>query len=212
MIKSSDEFKDFLSSEDHRFMLDSVLYGLAMYRNPAHYSPEATRDHGPRTRAEIRNSHIVAYAARHASDHPHIQHKKAYGRVLFTVRDKLCVSYKMFDKNLKTRSNPTRQARKFKNQQLPLTMEWPPEITTAFCGYRYLDVAQTQFDVYVVCPDGAENRWQYKLSGAEIQDFTPISTSTSEERSLKAQIKRNIQRKDTTETGEREKAGDEPTT
>ncbi len=205
MGMSEEDFKQFLSSEDHQFMLESVRYGLAMYRNPAHYSAEAMRDHNSRTRAEIRNCHIVGHAARYAMDHPHIQAKRARGRVLFTVRDQLCVSYKMLDKNRKVQSGSTRQAIMFKNQQPPLDVEWPPEITTAFCGYRYLDVAQTEFDVYVVCPDGSENRWEYKLSGAEIQDFKPATAPTSEESSLKAQIGRRIQRKN---VEKREEAGD----
>jgi hypothetical protein len=46
----------------------------------------------------------------------------------------------------------------------------PAELANIFAGYKY-DAAETNYEIYITCPNDEQNYWVWKISGAEITDF-----------------------------------------
>jgi len=158
-----------LTSDRKNIILDSIRGGLAFYEDPTNYSAAARRDHTLRESATCRNSHIVARARRATAEMSDFCVKVVRGRVLFIIEDKLCVSFKKFDKRLRSRNYPTRQARAFLGQRT-LELAFPPEMTNLVAGYK-MDPAEVDYEVFITCPIGNKNAWQLRLFGEEIIDF-----------------------------------------
>jgi hypothetical protein len=179
MFVSQEEFKKFLTQEQKKFILECIHGGLADYNNPAYYGNEARRDHTPSVRAQIRNCHIVAHAFRALIDRPDIRVINKRGRILFIFSDKSLVSIKKFDARLRTANAPTQQALAFKGQQ-PLDLDMPTPLINIFTGYTY-DAVETNYEVYITCPDDEKNHWVWKISGAEITEFFSNSTVNADD-------------------------------
>ncbi|MFL5624338.1 MAG: hypothetical protein ACJ788_01945 [Ktedonobacteraceae bacterium] len=169
MLISKVEFDKVFTAEHKRIILECFIGGLGDYNNPKYYSDEARRDHTKSARALLRNCHIIARMNRALMERHDIRAINKRGRVLFIFNDKLQFSIKKFDGHLRTSSIPTRQASAFK-AQLPLDLDMPAELANIFTGYKY-DLAETNYEIYVTCPDNEQNYWVWKISGAEIKDF-----------------------------------------
>jgi hypothetical protein len=169
MLISKKEFDKIFTADHKRLLLECINGGLADYNNPRYYSAEARRDHTPSARALNRHCHIVARMNRALIERHDIRAINKRGRVVFIFNDKLQFSIKKFDSRLRTSNVPTRQATAFK-AQLPLDLDMPAELANIFTGYKY-DISETDYEVYVTCPDDEQNYWIWKVSGAEIKDF-----------------------------------------
>ncbi|MDB5057213.1 MAG: hypothetical protein JWO59_685 [Chloroflexi bacterium] len=151
-----------------------VLDGIAEY-NGEKYNPLVRLIHKARTVSDIYNSHIVHLAQIRLGEALGKQltvHQKR-GRVLFNVGVSVCMSFKKMDRNLRPHNSPTLQAHRFM-RQIPL-FDNIPTTTNLIIGYRPVDVAQTEFEVWAVCPNGHINSWHHQLFGGQRLDlFTPV--------------------------------------
>lgn len=169
MINSVDDFKKLITPDHRRFIEDCIKGGLADYDNISYYSPEARRDHTQSVRAAIRNCHIVARAHRAIIDMPDLRVSMKGNRVLFIVADKVRLSFKKLDKNLRSHNYPTRQALDFLNQRSDSTLfgsDTYSEITNVVAGYKH-NSTETEYELFITCPSDAYNNWEWKLSGEE---------------------------------------------
>lgn len=149
MIHDSETFLNIVTSEQRQFIANCINCGLADYNNPQFYSEEARRAHTPSTRAAIRNCHIIHHAKHALLERSDIRIKEKGNRVLFIIADKVCISFKKFDKNLRTRNYPTQQALAFEGQRLDI--ELPDKVTNVFAGYLP-NQAETEFELFIACP------------------------------------------------------------
>jgi hypothetical protein len=163
MILDREEFLDVVTPEQRQFITDCIKRGLADYDNPDLYGEAARRVHTPSIRATIRNCHIVSHAKRGLLERSDIKVREKRNRVLFIISDKICVSFKKFDDNLRTRNYPTQQALAFEGQTLH--MDLPSEVTNIFAGYLF-NQAETEYELFITCPVGKKNEWHLKLSGS----------------------------------------------
>lgn len=198
-----DEFLQFLSAGRRQLIRDAILSGLALYDDPAHYSAEARRDHTVSIQAQIRNGHIVGSAKRAVVDRPDFKVRVVRGRLLFRIEDRVDVSFKKLSATLRPRNYPTKQSQNFQDQlslqQSPLLSDGIPNaVTHVVAGYAATDAAQTQFEIYVVCPDGPNNRWELCLSGVDVVEFlsapalSPI-LEQAEQKARRVKIRRRTQ-------------------
>lgn len=169
MLISKEEFDQVFTAEHKKLLLECFHEGLGDYNNPKYYSDEAKRDHTPSARALNRHCHIVARIHRVLMERHDIRPINKRGRTLFIFNDKLQFSIKKFDGRLRTSNAPTQQAKAFK-AQLPLDVDMPAELTNIFAGYKY-DAAETNYEIYITCPNDEQNFWVWKISGTEIRDF-----------------------------------------
>lgn len=159
---SKDEFEAYLTPEEKADIRDCLAGGVGDYDNPTYYSPEARRDHTKSLRSHIRNAHINARAQRAAMASPRMRYTPVRGRPLFTIGDRVSLSFKKLDPNLRPRSSRTRQSRKFLAQQ-PLPLELPDEATNVIAGYT-LDSFEAGVELHLVCPGEKHNHWETKLT------------------------------------------------
>lgn len=184
MAMSKEEFLCLITPDIRDFVVDCVRGGIADYDDPQNYGPAARRDHTKSVRAQIRNTHIQARAARGLVEHPDIGVRAAirHQRVLFIVRDKARISFKKLDSRLRPRNYPTRQALAYLGQRLP-NFDVPDEATNLVVGY-VPNAAETDFEVFVTCPQDEDNEWQLRLSGSNVVQFLDPAASGVDERSL----------------------------
>lgn len=204
MAMTKEEFLALLTPERRAFMLGCVRDGLADYDDPTNYGAAARRDHTPSVRAHCRNAHIVARATRRLVERPDVgvRISPVGRRVLFIVADRARVSFKKFDRRLRPRNYPTRQALAFNGQRLP-SFDTATAVTNVVVGYRS-NATETAFEVFATCPQDEENEWQLKLSGAEIIDFFERAPAArSDDASLNLVSRRRVQvRKDAKEASD----------
>lgn len=181
MALSKPAFLALLSSEIENWFRDSVLGGAHDYDQ---YNPALTRDHPRGLVAGIRNCHIVGRARRLSAYMPTVLYHPHRGRPLFIVRDMICVSYKKLDRNLRPCNSRTQQAIAY-NGQVPLFTDMPSVTTNLVVGYRPTNAAETEFEVYIICPDGERNLWEHPLSGVQVLELpfatpAPVAPTTTQ--------------------------------
>src|SRR6267142_2301528 len=119
MVLTMDGFLEVVSESQRQKIWECVIGGFEDYKNPEYYSDRARIEHTPRTRASIRNDHIVARAQRASLEAMGIRAEAKYGRVLFYVAEnKAVIAFKKFDKNLRARHSHTFRSRALTNQRL----------------------------------------------------------------------------------------------
>ncbi len=190
MLPTLEDFARSLKAPQLQFIREIILAGLSEYADPQHYSAYARLVHTytPSVRAQIRNSHIVYAAYRRAMEQPElgIQAVMRGNRRLFYINGVARLSFKKLDANLRHRNYPTRQALAFDAQLWPDNMVtrsvdgiapqtlWSeailPDMTNVVGGYL-ANAAETSFEIYVICPDGAGNAWEWPLTSADITEL-----------------------------------------
>jgi hypothetical protein len=168
MPLSKEDFLAILTPERRQFIYECVSGGLGDYANPAYYSPEARRDHTPSVRASIRNCHIVGRAKRVLPQHTDIRIATKNNRIFFIIADMVRLSFKKFDKDLRSRNYPTKQSRDFNAQKFDGFDVEP--LTNVIAGYQ-TNVTETQFALFITCPDEQRNLWEVYLDGEEALTF-----------------------------------------
>lgn len=200
MVMSRTEFENFLTPEHRRFIVDCIKRGLDDYDNPSYYAAEARRDHTPGVRAAIRNCHIIAHAQRALSDMSDLRVYNRNNRVLFVIADRVRVSFKRFDKDLRSRNYPTRQAVNY-NKQTLFDADMPGEVTNIIAGYQH-NGAETEYELYITCPIDKRNMWELQLSGNEILGLlSPEVESNTDQlvekvRQKRVRVRKDVARKD----------------
>jgi len=171
MTMTHDEGNDLL--QPHKPLLTKiVLDGIAAY-DAGHYSPYVRVVHRTRTVSDIYNDHIVDQARRLFLDTlgTRVREREKHGRTIFIVDDKACLWFKKFDRNLRPRNIMTRQALNYVLQKPMFPDE--PSLTNLAIGYRSIDPARTQHEVWATCPGLGANKWTIKLSGENMQTMFP---------------------------------------
>lgn len=220
MVMTREEFIATLTPDRARWVYETVQGGLADYANPENYSAAARLDHTKSIRATIRNGHMIGRGKRALVANPGlgIRHVRKGGRDLFYLADKARIALKLLDRNLRHHNYPTRQAGLFDGQRWPddaaeVAAEtalqqaddgsanapiqamslWPqdlvPEMTNVVAGY-VANAAETDFEVYIICPDGAGNAWTLKLTGAEIIEFITAPAAAAAKAAKRVQRRR----------------------
>lgn len=214
MAMSRDEFIALLTPSQLRFFSLAIRGGLALYADPNNYSPKVLVDHSKAVRAQIRNAHIVQEARRLIAADPTlgVSERCIRRRVLFLVNSQAYTSFKLLDDNLRGHNYPTSQTKDF-NKQLWPGESMPPALDEAdvfgdivlrptlwhasllsdmvnvWAGYKP-DKTETQFDYYIVCPDGDTNAWEWELSDTDIAELA--ATSHPSETNAAKKIRRRV--------------------
>jgi len=169
MVLTKDRFLEVVSEDQRQKIWECVVGGFEDYKNPKYYSDKARIEHTPRTRASIRNDHIVARAQRASLEAIGIRAEAKYGRVLFYIAEnQAVVAFKKFDKNLHPRHSPTYRSRALMSQRL--LFDLPERPTAIIAGYRLKNL-DMDCEVFIVCPAGEGHYWQLELFGEEIPGF-----------------------------------------
>lgn len=203
MVMSRDEFIALLAPQQIAVLAKAIRSGLAIYADPGNYSPTALRDHSKSIRAQVRSGHIISEARRLiASDMSlGIVERTINDRILFVVNSQAYVSFKRLDQRLRGRNYQTRQARNYNRQLWPRSPGdadsvegdmsadaqggpllrpslWKPGalpgMINIWAGYQP-DATETQFALYLVCPDGDENAWEWPLLDNDVAELVVAS-------------------------------------
>lgn len=189
MVMTREDFAKMLSPIQLEFILASIRGGLALYSDDSNYSAAARLDHNPSTRAAIRNGHIIGYAKRRLLECPEAGIRLVIkgNRPLFYFNERARLSFKKLNENRRHSNYPTRQAKAFDAQLWPVEAVgdlsnrgatngrlWPenivPSMTNVIGGYMS-NQAETSFEVFIICPDGEGNQWEWPLSDTEIEEL-----------------------------------------
>jgi len=188
MVMTREEFANFITAPQLKYIWDCIQGGLADYENLEYYGAGARLAHTKSLRAQIRNGHIVHRAKRTVMDRPElgIRFSDKGNRPLFYINERARLSLKKLGQNLRHSNYPTRQAVAFNRQLWPAdvmeretagmvaTALWPADVllpATNVVGGYLLNDAETAFDVYIICPDGADNEWEWQLNGTDITEL-----------------------------------------
>lgn len=200
MTMSNEDILAVVTPERRAMIWQWISEGFRDYYDDDYYSPAARRDHSKSARAMNINSHIVGRARRGIVDMLGMRVSIRGGRVLIVIEDKLRLSFKKLNRNLRSRNYPTKQALAFVGQRLAvnnedmvpeigpvqgvLLTELPPEMTNLIAGYRPNEL-ETACEVFIVRPSADGNKMQMRLVEAEMAETLtatetePVATAIS---------------------------------
>jgi hypothetical protein len=149
----------------------SILIGVvddafAAYRS-LQYDPEVRRVHNARTASGIINAHVVHLAEDRLRDilGTRLMVARPWGRVLFTVDGEASISFKKLGQTVRPSNYPTRHALRFL-RQLSL-FQALPTLANLVVGYKFVDPAETLYEIWAVCPGVEHNHWAVLLKPAK---------------------------------------------
>ena len=171
------QFRQFFNAEREEFVLTSLREGIEIYLDSANYSPAARRDHSERTAAACTNDHVVKCARRLVLENPDVRHVRRGGRDFFILGERVRLSFKKLDDDLRPRNNPTRQSNDFLSQELWDDGDAPERLTNIVAGYR-LDDTATSAKFYITCPLAHRNLWELQIGGDDSARLLPDERGT----------------------------------
>jgi hypothetical protein len=117
--------------------------------------------HSLRSRASLVHDHMVDRATKYAAIEDDVRVVNVGGLYLFVVGGKMAIRLKKFDKELKTRNQPTGQVDRFKGQEQLPGVEAAHNLEA---GYILSADAQSLAAVHLVCPSGTGIYWDILLT------------------------------------------------
>ena len=168
-----------VTSQGVQFIMDCIRGGYKDYNDPSYYGDAAKRDHTTSVAAACINCHIIERAKRMSVEmQGFIQINSKRGRTTFTLADHTEIWYKKLNKDGKPSFRASQQAFDYIKPpitQLNFEIPMPPEKSRWVAGYR--SITGTDFEVLVSGPQETGEWWEVRLSGAEIQELFPASTT-----------------------------------
>lgn len=141
-----------------------ILAGFNYYHR--RYADECHK-HQARSRANLVNDHIVAFANDKLSRMSGVRHLSVFGRKLFQIRDQLVLHFKKLDRRKIASNYPTLFALDF-NKQLELP-GLPATLPRLIAGFVPSSDWTRIEAVYVTCPNGDKVGWFIDLTAATQQ-------------------------------------------
>ncbi len=138
------------------------------------------------TKANFINDHMIFHARANLDGHPAVKFLKRNGRVHLLVCDKIEIKLKKLNANRRPSNLPTQAVFEFNNQlssdtnyQLAFKDILNP-ITNLIAGYQ-LNRLKTGIEaVFMVCPEGKNNKWEWRLDFVEEPAVIPLPPSKIE--------------------------------
>jgi len=123
-----------------------------------------------RTQANILRDYIVSnIKAEFPDDEPDVRHSSRRGLFLLTIQNRYFLRFKLLDRRLKSRNNPTQLSLDYLLQRpLELFPSLEPA-TNLNVGYQRGLTLSTS-TVWITCPDGGVLDWKWKIT----EDDEPI--------------------------------------
>ena len=136
----------------------------------------------PTTKANFINDHMIHHARTLLGKHPDVRFCPRNGREHLFVKEVAEIKLKKLNHNRRPSNIPTRAALDY-DEQIPLPMVLPYQselpnvlypITNLIAGYQANRLKTGVEAVYIVCPEGRKNKWEWRI------DFEPQPISTEE--------------------------------
>jgi len=133
------------------------------------------------TKSSFINDHMVHHARTLLKDHPDVRFIPRNGRYHMLVilpKQTVEIKLKKLNRNRRPSNIPTDTVFKYNYQiplPLPLQLEFPEvlsPITNLVAGYQANRLKTGVEAVYIVCPEGERNRWEWRI------DFEPLPAPT----------------------------------
>jgi hypothetical protein len=182
-MDSQEEAKKSISPEIAGAIVESCL---AAYQDWfSEVSDKSKAICGSTTKANFINDFMVHNARVLLEDHPDVKFIRQHGRSLLLIKDIIKIKLKKLNRNRRPSNIPTRAVKRY-NSQLPL--ELPTQytlpgvlypITNLIAGYQANRLKTGVEAVYIVCPDGIHNKWEWRL------DFEPQPTTVQVDEPIK---------------------------
>ena len=137
------------------------------------YSGEVKIAHDASCRAHIRNCHMrdraSKYATAHSVDERMFESKGLQG---ILINQRITILFKKLNDSLRPRNNSTKQIDDYLAQR---EIAGIPAIVKLVAGYTEDDETGALTGVYVICPSGLQNRWEFHLTVDEaVQVSIPL--------------------------------------
>ncbi len=149
--------------------------------------------HTPRTRANIVHDHMVHHARRLFEGDDSVYMCEIKGLFLVQIDGQLLVRFKKLDEDKRHHNYPTPQNLEFWEQ---LDLPGIPHLTRLVAGYELNDLQTAINAIYITCPNGSCNAWDFELDEetvpseiVELHVTTPVN-KISERVSVKEAEKR----------------------
>lgn len=167
MIMTLDEAKQLISKQERARYVEWVLEGVRDYFR--RYEAGDRRVHSKRSRSSLINDHIIDRVYRGFGEISGARLFRRRGRYLLSVRDTFLGSFKKLDKAMRVHGIPTGQALAFVGQ-LP-RFDMPPSVTHLILGYRLNELQTDCEGVYIVCPNGEDIAWKWRIGGPQVVEL-----------------------------------------
>jgi len=169
MSISLDDAKGIMTPEIARLLLESIVSGFEDYFVKV---PEESRAIcSATTRANFINDHMIYHASDRVKDHPDVQFIMRRGRTHLIIGEGLEVKLKKLNLNRRPSNILTQEVSNY-HDQIPLKYPHPQQlefpgmlnpIANLIAGYQLNRIKTGIQAVYVVCPQGSRNRWEWEL-------------------------------------------------
>lgn len=184
-----------ISSDIARLLLESILAGFEDYFNKV--DEESRAICSATTRANFINDHMIYHARDKMKNHPDVRFITRRGRTHLIIGESLEVKLKKLNHNRRPSNILTAEVRDY-NDQIPLK---PPKqlefqdmlnpIANLIAGYQINSLKTGVEAVYVVCPQGSLNRWEWKLDFAAKPVMIPEHEQVIEPQEPKVIVPKN---------------------
>lgn len=166
-IDTQKKGEELIGSELAYLILESVLAGFEDYSK--HVSDESRAICSLATKASFINDHMLHHARRLMGKHPDVRFVLRNGRDHLLIKQRVEVKLKKLNHTRRPSNILTEAVWKY-NNQLPLPfspqLELPDflnPITHLIAGYQTNRLKTGVEAVYIVCPLGEVNRWEWRI-------------------------------------------------
>ncbi len=135
------------------------------------------------TKANFINDHMIFHAKDKLGHHPNVGFVRRHGRMRLLVGDRLEIKLKKLDHNRRPSNILTQAVIDFHDQETQAyQFEFPDmryPIANLIAGYQQNRMKTGIEAVYVVCPQGSRNSWEWRMEFAlEPSKAVPIEPTT----------------------------------
>ena len=161
-------------------LLQSIIAGFEDYQKNVTDSSKAICC--PTTKANFINDHMVFHAIEKLNGHPNVRFIKRHARTHLMISERFELKLKKLNRNRRPSNILTQAVFAFHNQippEPPYQLEFSDmldPITNLIAGYQQNKLKTGIEAVYIVCPKGTHNKWEWKIDFVE--EFTPKTTQT----------------------------------
>lgn len=159
--------KSIITPDLARLILESVAAGFGDYYDKVDEQSRAICC--ATTKAMFINDHMIFHARDRMKNHPSVRFIQRYGRTHLLIDDQLEVKLKKLNYNRRPSNVLTQAVRDFNDQktkEYPLQLEFPGmlnPVANLIAGYQQNRIKTGIEAVYIVCPQGSRNKWEWKI-------------------------------------------------
>lgn len=171
VITLFDEARDNIPPEIPVLLLKSINSAFEDYNK--NVSDSSRGICSPTTRANFINDHMIFRAKVNLGGHPDVKFIKKNGRTHLLICNKFEVKLKKLNANRRPSNLITQAVFEF-NNQIPANLPYQyafdeilNPITNLIAGYQLNRLKTSIEAVFIVCPEGKSNKWEWRLDFTE---------------------------------------------